>query len=169
MTLQPHTTNDAYTNDLDTNDVRTSHVSQNDVCANQPAKPPTILLAEDEPFVREATCGILHNAGFEVLPVADVADAKNIFAARQGAIDLLMTDLVLPSGNGRELGHDLQQRSPELVVLITSGYDNPEFETESPESRTYFLAKPYSRRTLLDKIERILAPPEQARSATQAG
>jgi DNA-binding NtrC family response regulator len=169
MTLQPQTINDAHTNDVRTNDFYPGDVSESDVCANKPAKPPIILLAEDEPFVREATCGILHNAGFEVLPVADVADAKNIFAAREGAIDLLMTDMVLPGGNGRELGQYLRQRSPDLAVLVTSGYDNPEFETESPESRTYFLAKPYSRRTLLDTIERILAPPEQARSATQAG
>ena len=69
-----------------------------------------------------------------------------------------MTDMVLPGRTGQQLGQDLRQRSPELVVLVTSGYDNPEYETEAPESRTYFLAKPYSRRTLLDKIEKILAP-----------
>ena len=93
------------------------------------------------------------------------------------AIDLVMTDMVLPGRTGLELGEDLRQRSPELVVLVTSGYNNPEYDTESPESRTYFLAKPYSRRTLLEKIEKILgaAPQPQAlplylkRRATQAG
>ena len=79
-----------------------------------------------------------------------------------------MTDMVLPGGTGQQLGHDLQQRSPELVVLITSGYGNPDFETEAPESKTYFIAKPYTRRTLVDKIEKILGARPLTR-ATQAG
>ena len=41
-------------------------------------------------------------------------------------------------------------------MLVTSGYSNLEYETEAPGSRTYFLAKPYSRRTLVEKIEKIL-------------
>ena len=93
----------------------------------------TILLVEDEPFVREATCSILEHAGFEVLPAEDARDAMKV------------------------------------VVLVTSGYNNPEYETEAPESRTYFLAKPYSRRTLVDKIEKILGTVLVGRAATQAG
>jgi hypothetical protein len=54
------------------------------------------------------------------------------------------------------------------VVLITSGYGNPDFETEAPESKTYFIAKPYTRRTLVDKIEKILGARPLTR-ATQAG
>jgi len=67
------------------------------------------------------------------------------------------------------MGQDLRQRSPEVVVLVTSGYGNPEYATEAPESRTYFLAKPYSRRTLVEKIERILGAAPLGRAATQAG
>jgi YesN/AraC family two-component response regulator len=52
---------------------------------------------------------------------------------------------------------------------MTSGYDNPEYETEAPESRTHFLAKPYSKRTLVEKIEKILGAATLARRATQAG
>jgi DNA-binding NtrC family response regulator len=136
-----------------------------------------ILLVEDEPFVREATRGILERAGFEVLPAFDVQDALKVYDERQRpidpvtdlAIDLVMTDMVLPGGTGQQLAQDLRQRSPELVVLVTSGYGNPEYDIEAPESRTYFLAKPYTRRTLIDKIEKILAPAELARPATQAG
>jgi FixJ family two-component response regulator len=89
-----------------------------------------------------------------------------------------MADMILPGRTRQQLAQDLRQRSPKVVVLITSGYFNPEFETEDPESRTYFLAKPYSRRTLLDKIEEILATTEAAgtteakprpRPASQAG
>ena len=129
----------------------------------------TILLVEDEPFVRQATRGILERAGFEVLPAIDVPEAMILYEARKPHIDLVLTDMVLRGGTGRQLAHDLRLRSQEIVILITSGYGNPEFTIEAPESRIYFLAKPYSRRTLLDKIEQILALPLRARPANQAG
>jgi two-component system cell cycle sensor histidine kinase/response regulator CckA len=129
----------------------------------------TILLVEDEPFVREATSSILESAGFEVLPAEDAREAMKIYEESTRGIDLVMTDMVLPGVTGQQLGQDLRQRSPEVLVLVTSGYGNPEYEVEAPESRTYFLAKPYSRRTLVDKIEKILGAVPLARAASQAG
>jgi DNA-binding NtrC family response regulator len=129
----------------------------------------TILLVEDEPFVREATCGILESAGFEVLTVEDAREAMKVYEECKRRIDLVMTDMMLPGGTGQQLGQDLRQRSPEVVVLVTSGYGNPEYETEAPESRTYFLAKPYSKRTLVEKIEKILGAAPLGRAASQAG
>ena len=133
----------------------------------------TILLVEDEPFVREATRSILESAGFEVLPAEDASAAVRVYEERQHAvdvraIDLVMTDMVLPGRTGQQLGQDLRQRSPEVKVLVTSGYGNAELETEDPQSHTYFLAKPYSRRTLLEKVERILEGMPLRRAASQA-
>jgi DNA-binding NtrC family response regulator len=128
----------------------------------------TILLVEDEPFVREATCSILESAGFEVLPAGDAREAMKVYEECKRGIDLVMTDMVLPGRTGLQLGQDLREHSPEVVVLLTSGYGNPEYETEAPESRTYFLAKPYSRRTLVEKIEKILGAVPLGRAATQA-
>jgi DNA-binding NtrC family response regulator len=126
-------------------------------------------LVEDEPFVREATCGILQNAGFEVLLAENAREAIKVYEDCKRSIDLVMTDMVLPGGTGQQLGQDLRERSPEVVVLVTSGYSNPEYDTEAPESRTYFLAKPYSMRTLVSKIEKILDAGPQGEAATQAG
>lgn len=130
---------------------------------------PAIILVEDEPFVRDATRGILERAGFEVLPATDAPDAMTIYQVCHRPIALVMTDMVLPGRSGLQLGHDLRQLSPEVVLLVTSGYTNPEYEVEAPESRTYYLAKPYSRRTLLDKIEKILRTSSMAQAAAQAG
>ena len=123
----------------------------------------TILLVEDEPFVREATRSILESAGFEVLPAEDAASAMKAYEERP-AIDLVMTDMVLPGRTGQQLGQDLRQRHPEVSVLVTSGYGNVEYETEDLTARTYFLAKPYSRRSLIEKIEAIFGaiPLQQA-------
>lgn len=138
------------------------------VCATDRPRRRTILLVEDEPFVRQATCSILEHAGFEVLSTEDAQEATKVYEDCKPRIDLVMTDMVLPGRSGEQLGQDLQRLSPELVVLVTSGYGNAEYETEAPESRTYFLAKPYSRKTLIDKIETILGTPLRAIAATQA-
>lgn len=140
---------------------------------NLPANPMpqrhTILLVEDEPFVRDATASILQHAGFEVRAAEDASEALQMYEACQGHIDLVMTDIVLPGKTGRQLGEDLRQHSPNLAVLVTSGYSNHEYDIEAPEARTFFLAKPYSRRALLDKIEKILKAEPLSQAATQAG
>src|SRR5271163_4647072 len=128
----------------------------------------TILLVEDEPFVREATSSILRYAGFEVLPAENAQQAMMIYENCHQRIDLVMTDMILPGRTGQQLSEALHEQAPKVAVLITSGYFNPEYETEAPESNTYFLAKPYSKRTLVDKIEKILGAPPLERSAVQA-
>jgi len=73
--------------------------------------------------------------------------------------------MVLPGASGLQLGQNLRRRSPAVAVLITSGYSNAEFDVEEPKSLTFFLAKPYSRQTLLDKIKKILKPIALAKPA----
>jgi DNA-binding NtrC family response regulator len=127
----------------------------------------TILLVEDELFVRQATCRMLERSGFNVLKAEYASEALRIFQETPD-IDLVMTDMVLPGASGQQLGETLRQHSPGVVVLITSGYNDQEFEFESPETQTYFLAKPYARRGLVAKIEKILEP-VLVRPASQAG
>ena len=131
--------------------------------------PQTLLLVEDEPFVRDATGTILRHAGFEVLAAEDACEATRIYEECHGQIDLLITDMILPGRTGLQLAEALHQQSPNLAVLVTSGYSNPEYEAELPGSRTFFLAKPYSRRGLLEKIDKIFGTAPLQRAATQAG
>ena len=128
----------------------------------------TILLVEDEPFVRDATCSILENAGFFVLSTADAFDAIRVYEECNRPIDLVITDMILPGRTGHQLGADLRSRSPQLRVLITSGYGGAECDTEDPSTHTYFLAKPYSRRGLVEKIETIFDDEVLRNTATQA-
>lgn len=123
-----------------------------------------ILLVEDETFVRDATRRILQNAGFEVLPAADAQEA---FAAceRSGQdIDLLMTDIVLPGRSGLQLLEDFQLRSPRTLILLTSGYGESIGEHDLSESTAHYLPKPYSRQSLLEKIEQIFSARSSALS-----
>ena len=90
--------------------------------ANERSGRRRILLVEDEPFVREATCSILQNAGFEVLPAEDARAAMELYEECGHRVDLVMTDMVLPGRTGQQLGQDVRKRSPEVAVLVTSGY-----------------------------------------------
>jgi CheY-like chemotaxis protein len=125
-----------------------------------------VLLVEDERFVREATGRILESAGFEVLSTADTQEALQIYEENRRRINLLMTDLVLPNGNGRKLGDDIRRRSPGIPILLTSGYLCAD-ERESAADGTYHLAKPYSKSDLLEKLAEIFRMP--VRAAAQAG
>jgi DNA-binding NtrC family response regulator len=142
-----------------------------------PPRRRNILLVEDEPFVREATCSILQRAGFDVLLAKDFHEALAVYddamnridPSMNTAIDMVMTDMILPGGTGEQLAAEIHQRSPAMTILVTSGYSNLEYETESPGSHTFFLAKPYSRRTLVEKIEKILKMPPPLHLVAQAG
>ena len=114
----------------------------------------TILLAEDDPAVRQATVTMLTHAGYRVLQAENGADAFMLWERHRGAIRLLLTDLVMPGGlGGRELASALQGLDPKLPVIFMSGY-SAELAGSTPTwpERQLFLQKPYSRTQLLDAI-----------------
>lgn len=83
----------------------------------------TILLAEDDEFVRRLTRLTLERAGYRVFDAADGVAAKRLWQAHRGEIALLVTDLIMPGGvDGRELAARLRDDEPTLKMLFTSGY-----------------------------------------------
>ena len=137
-------------------------------CTSERSPRRVVLLVEDEPFVREATCHILQSAGFDVLPASDAQEAMRVYEHNGRKIDLLMTDMALPGRNGRQLAHDLRDTSAEIPILLTSGYVESECESGPREPRTYFLPKPYSRAELVETMETILSEALRRPAATQA-
>jgi CheY-like chemotaxis protein len=138
-------------------------------CTSERGPRRIVLLVEDEPFVREATCRILQSAGFDVRPAADSQEAMRVYEQCGRRIDLLMSDLVLPGRSGRQLGQDLRRTSPMVPILLTSGYIEPGCDSESLDTCTYYLPKPYSGADLVEKMEQILIKVPLRRAATQAG
>jgi CheY-like chemotaxis protein len=96
----------------------------------RPAAPPAaaqnagalILVAEDERYVRHMAVRVLDRAGYRVLEAADPRVALMLAREHDGAIDLLLTDVVMPHMNGRELAQSLRAERPDLRVLYMSGY-----------------------------------------------
>jgi CheY-like chemotaxis protein len=82
----------------------------------------TILLVEDEAFVREITGEILEAAGYRVLKTRNAAEAIGAFRRYKAIVRLLLTDVVLPGRNGRELATALRKINPKLKTIFISGY-----------------------------------------------
>jgi two-component system, cell cycle sensor histidine kinase and response regulator CckA len=117
-----------------------------------------ILVVEDEAFVREITCEILESEGYRVLKACNAAEAKVVFR-RNRKILLLLTDVVLPGQNGRELANDLRALNPRLRAIFISGYpENAVRQMGIVEDGMFYLPKPFSAESLLRKVRLVLAP-----------
>jgi DNA-binding response OmpR family regulator len=114
----------------------------------------TILLVEDDPFVREVTCEVLRSAGYRVLAARDGAEAERIYESRGNNVDLLLSDVILPGETGRSLAGKLRGKHPALRVLLVSGYGEQIAMLEA--AREEYLGKPFSSEALLRRVRQIL-------------
>jgi PleD family two-component response regulator len=81
----------------------------------------TILLVENETFLRQVTCEILESAGYRVSQSRNAAEAISAFQEYKTIVRLLLTDVVLPGQNGRDLANDLRIVCPKLRIIFISG------------------------------------------------
>jgi two-component system cell cycle sensor histidine kinase/response regulator CckA len=117
----------------------------------------TILLAEDEDGVRAAARRILAAQGYTVLEAFDGAEALELAAGHGGAIDLLVTDIVMPRKTGPQVAAVLQAQRPELKVLYVSGYaDEAIVPLALAGSDTAFVQKPFTRERLAAAVRELL-------------
>jgi CheY-like chemotaxis protein len=114
-----------------------------------------VLLVEDEPRVRSQARRLLQRSGYAVLEASDGAEAKRVFAERQGDIDVVVTDVVMPIVGGVEMVATLRAVQPALPVVFVSGYTAEEQDLPLGD-RTAFLTKPYTIEALCDAIEAVV-------------
>jgi len=117
----------------------------------------TILLVEDEETVRQLTEYYLRTQGYTVLEAADAAAALQISNARSGPIHLLLTDVIMPGMNGRELAQHITASRPETRVLFMSGYtENAIGHNGTLEPGINLLQKPFTLPALKAKVSEVL-------------
>jgi two-component system cell cycle sensor histidine kinase/response regulator CckA len=120
----------------------------------------TILLVEDNEMVRSLVTITLESYGYSVLVAAGGAEALAIAKDHPAVIDLVLTDVVMPGMNGRELADRLVADRPNLKVLFTSGYPaDTVIRHGIEEARTAFLEKPYLPGELARKIRQVIEQP----------
>jgi ligand-binding sensor domain-containing protein/signal transduction histidine kinase len=119
--------------------------------------PEKILVAEDEELIRNLVVYILEKYGYKVISAGNANEAIAIAAHQKSPIRLLLTDVVMPGKNGRELFRHLVRSIPGLKVLYMSGYtDNVIAHHGILEDGINFLQKPINEKSLLQKVRNAL-------------
>ncbi|MCC6699716.1 MAG: response regulator [Candidatus Hydrogenedentes bacterium] len=117
----------------------------------------TILVVEDESAVRTVVQRILTRNGYKVLTAENGDHAFQYVAQHDGAIDLLLTDMVMPGMTGRELAERVRETHPGIRVLFMSGHiENQDAQFIARQDSRSFLQKPFTAATLIRKVQDIL-------------
>jgi PAS domain S-box-containing protein len=125
-----------------------------------PASPATILLVEDERALRGLMRRILERSGYVVLEAEHGAQALERCESHEGAIDLVVSDLVMPTMGGREMADKLRATRPNSRLLFVSGFTDDEVMQQGIISDgSAYLQKPFSPMSLVAKISEVLGEP----------
>jgi len=117
----------------------------------------TLLVVEDDDMVRRVAVRILRDQGYVVHDTGDPVEALAVFERLGGAIDLLVTDVVMAGMSGKELANQLRARRPALKVLYTSGYtENTIVHHGVVDVGVNFLEKPYVPDELARRVREVL-------------
>jgi len=117
----------------------------------------TILLVEDEANLRRLACQYLETQGYKILEAEDGAAALQIVDGHRGAIDLLLTDVIMPGMNGREMAARIGKLLPNVRVLYMSGYtENAVGHDGTLDAGINLLQKPFSLPALKDRVREVL-------------
>jgi CheY-like chemotaxis protein len=113
----------------------------------------TLLLVEDDEGVRRLASRVLGEAGYEVLSAGTPEEALRLVAGEEHALDLMVTDLVLPGMSGFDLADRVLEMRPDLSVLYTSGYADADLRAEGRLlERGRFLEKPFTPEELVAAV-----------------
>ena len=130
----------------------------------------TVLVVDDEVALRRATERYLERSGYSVLGAASALDALAMLEARGWQVDLVLTDMVMPGMDGRELVRRLGERRPELPVICMSGHMEWGTGAEhpgAPWAPERLLAKPFAFSDLLRRVRESLGEPTTLSGATR--
>lgn len=114
----------------------------------------TILLAEDEPLLRELGQTILTQSGYSVLTAVNGEALRKLISEQSDSVDLLLTDVVMPDISGPDLVRFAKQRWPNIRVLYMSGYGDEDLKDLDRDAG--FIQKPFTPTELMAKIREVL-------------
>jgi CheY-like chemotaxis protein len=116
-----------------------------------------VLVVDDEQGLRDLVCRTLRAEGYQTLEATHGGEALEIVESGPDTIDLVVTDVVMPGMDGRELGRRLARSRPTLPILYMSAYEvNDIFQRGSPRGSAPFLQKPFPRDGLINSVEQLL-------------
>ena len=120
----------------------------------------TILLVEDEEGLRALNARGLSSRGYTVVEAGNGVEAIEVLE-KQGDVDLVVSDVVMPEMDGPTLLKELRRRNPKIKIIFVSGYAEEAFQKNLPEQEQYeFLAKPFTLKQLVTKVKETMAGAE---------
>jgi two-component system cell cycle sensor histidine kinase/response regulator CckA len=118
----------------------------------------TVLLVEDEEGLRGLNARGLASRGYTVLQAGNGVEAIEVLDAHDGAVDLVVSDVVMPEMDGPTLFKVLRERNPDIKVIFVSGYAENAFEKNLPEGEKFaFLPKPFTLKQLVAAVKETMA------------
>jgi two-component system cell cycle sensor histidine kinase/response regulator CckA len=125
----------------------------------------TILLVEDEEGVRAVLAELLTGLGFTVLEAGNGVEAVDVATRQAGAIDLVVTDMVMPEMSGQELGRTLAQKWPDLRILYMSAFASNIYSPSAlANALADFISKPFGLDDFLAKVRGLMEAPPRRRA-----
>jgi two-component system cell cycle sensor histidine kinase/response regulator CckA len=119
----------------------------------------TILLVEDEEGLRSLNARGLRSRGYSVIEASNGVEALEALEERDGAVDLVVSDVVMPEMDGPTLLKTMRGRNPDLKIIFVSGYAEDAFEKSLPENQQFaFLPKPFTLSQLVAAVKETMAP-----------
>jgi two-component system, cell cycle sensor histidine kinase and response regulator CckA len=119
----------------------------------------TILLVEDEEGLRSLNARGLRSRGYSVIEASNGIEAMEALDEKNGAVDLVVSDVVMPEMDGPTLLREMRIRNPNLKIIFVSGYAEEAFDKSLPENEQFaFLAKPFALSALIEKVKQTMAP-----------
>jgi two-component system, cell cycle sensor histidine kinase and response regulator CckA len=119
----------------------------------------TILLVEDEEGLRSLNARGLRSRGYSVIEASNGVEAMEALEKKNGAIDLVVSDVVMPEMDGPTLLKTMRGRNPDLKIIFVSGYAEEAFDKSLPENQQFdFLPKPFTLSQLVAKVKETMAP-----------
>ena len=119
----------------------------------------TILLVEDEEGLRSLNARGLRSRGYSVIEASNGIEAMEALEEKNGAVDLVVSDVVMPEMDGPTLLREMRIRNPNLKIIFVSGYAEEAFDKSLPENEQFaFLAKPFALSALVAKVKETMGP-----------
>jgi two-component system cell cycle sensor histidine kinase/response regulator CckA len=115
-----------------------------------------VLVVDDEPVVRRYAARVLLSAGYEVHEAGDGQQALDFLEGRAGAVDVVVSDIVMPRLNGVELLETLSRAHPDLPVILMSGYGPAELAQRGIAAPCALLGKPFPPEKLVAEVQRCI-------------
>jgi len=119
----------------------------------------TILLVEDEEGLRSLNARGLRSRGYSVIEASNGIEAMEALEEKNGAVDLVVSDVVMPEMDGPTLLKEMRGRNPDLKIIFVSGYAEDAFEKSLPENQQFaFLPKPFTLSQLVAAVKETMTP-----------